>query len=368
VCVAAAATPVVVAVVAHTIFRALYYDALLPNTYYLKVSGVPLSVRLHRGAVALVEVTALHIGVLAVLAVAYFALARRRAPAGSGLLAACVVGAAAYVLAVGADAWEWTLSSDRYLAPVVPFLVILAVMGGEAVVHHVRSRRPRDGVAVGVLLALGGLLIVVAVNALPDTRIIQVQSPSAGTALSRALWLAPIVAVVGLVALAPRARPWWGAALVVGLVVAVSGPSLSAWWHRNAAAQPDDLAWARYGMALRRATGPNVTIAMSSAGNIAYFDRRPGVDLLGKSDRVIAREAPVYVDGYFLPGHSKRDFAYSVGRLRPEVVAQIFGPTPADVASLRSWGYVLAGTTIWYLPGTPGIDVPALRRAATLYH
>ena len=43
--------PVVIAVVGHLIFRLLYYGEALPNTYYLKVQGTPLIVRLERGLV-----------------------------------------------------------------------------------------------------------------------------------------------------------------------------------------------------------------------------------------------------------------------------------------------------------------------------
>ncbi|HZR12645.1 MAG TPA: hypothetical protein VFC33_05280, partial [Acidimicrobiia bacterium] len=50
-CVVATAVPVAVMAAAQTVFRAAYYGALLPNTYYLKVSGVPATVRVHRGAV-----------------------------------------------------------------------------------------------------------------------------------------------------------------------------------------------------------------------------------------------------------------------------------------------------------------------------
>src|SRR4030095_6224363 len=39
----------VLALAAHTLFRWQYYGALLPNTYYLKMSGVPLAARVGRG-------------------------------------------------------------------------------------------------------------------------------------------------------------------------------------------------------------------------------------------------------------------------------------------------------------------------------
>jgi hypothetical protein len=135
------------------------------------------------------------------------------------------------------------------------------------------------------------------------------------------------------------------------------------WIRSNAAVQPADVAWARYGLALRAATQPDIAEAVSSAGNIGYFSRRPAIDLLGKSDPVIAHSRPVYVAAHFLPGHSKWHYDYSIGKLRPPIVAQIFGPVPAD--ALRAWGYERVGA-LWYLPQTTGIDVERLRAAAAL--
>ncbi len=366
-CVVAAALPVAVMAAAQTVFRAAYYGALLPNTYYLKVSGVPATVRVHRGAVTLVIMLALHLGVPALFAAAYFVTHRRRVPAGAWLLASCVVAATAYMVAVGADAWEWTLYSDRYLVPVVPFLLVLAVLGVQSLVQRARSAPGPDLLVALVLGALAVLFAVVATASVPDTRIAELQVPTGTAAFSRALWLLPVIAAVALALLARRARvTWTGPALVIGLVLVVSGPSVTAWWRHNAVGRAQDVAWARYGIALRRATGPDVTIAMSSAGNIAYFDHRPGVDLLGKSDRVIARDRPVYVNGYFLPGHSKRDLRYSIGRLRPDVIAELFGATPADLAALRTWGYEHVGGMTWYRRDARGVDLRALRRAAAI--
>ena len=57
------------------------------------------------------------------------------------------------------------------------------------------------------------------------------------------------------------------------------------------------------------------------AGATPYFCDRPFLDLLGKSDRHIARLPPA---GPFLPGHNKWDYRYSIGELRPDVVNRIF--------------------------------------------
>ena len=53
---------------------------------------------------------------------------------------------------------------------------------------------------------------------------------------------------------------------------------------------------------LRSATAPEALIAVTSAGNVPYFSRRRAINILGKSDPVIARMAPV---SGFVPGHNK---------------------------------------------------------------
>ena len=40
------------------------------------------------------------------------------------------------------------------------------------------------------------------------------------------------------------------------------------------------------GLTIHEATEPGTTVAMTAAGNIAYFARRTAVDMLGKSDHV----------------------------------------------------------------------------------
>src|SRR6202023_1552294 len=47
-------------VVGYSVFRLLYFHDLLPNTYYLKLGGIPLVVRLLRGGSALLDTLRAH--------------------------------------------------------------------------------------------------------------------------------------------------------------------------------------------------------------------------------------------------------------------------------------------------------------------
>ena len=80
---------------------------------------------------------------------------------------------------------------------------------------------------------------------------------------------------------------------------------------------------AKRGLCLRRATSPDATIACHAAGNIPYYSDRRTIDLLGKSDRRIARTPP---KRSFRPGHDRWDYEYGIALLKPDVVADEWGP------------------------------------------
>jgi hypothetical protein len=76
------------------------------------------------------------------------------------------------------------------------------------------------------------------------------------------------------------------------------------------------------GLILKHNTPVGSKVADSYAGSVFYFSERYGVDLLGKSDRYIARLPAVPYSQK--PGHNKFDVDYSLGVLKPDyVVAKI---------------------------------------------
>ena len=63
--------------------------------------------------------------------------------------------------------------------------------------------------------------------------------------------------------------------------------------------------------------------------NLSYYIDRPTIDLLGKSDRVVAKGPPVreqvqskYNFSDFFPGHNKWNFKYSIGELLPDIIVR----------------------------------------------
>jgi hypothetical protein len=69
---------------------------------------------------------------------------------------------------------------------------------------------------------------------------------------------------------------------------------------------------------LCRVTEPSDTVGIFWAGVGPYYCQRTYVDLLGKSDRRIARQ-PIRTPRLY-PGHSKWDWDYIVGEVRPNIL------------------------------------------------
>jgi len=100
------------------------------------------------------------------------------------------------------------------------------------------------------------------------------------------------------------------------------------------------------GLLIKEITDEDAKIAVVTAGNIIYFAERYGIDMLGKSDKVIARSQPHQsngsfdnVDEIFRPGHNKWDYQHSITELQPDIVAQIWGSSVEMAPYLNAGGY-----------------------------
>lgn len=324
-----------------TVFRLAYFGDPLPNTYYLKLTGVPLSTRVHVGASDLARLVLVHL--VAAVVLAALALWRTRLRAGTTLLAAVVVGQFAYSVSVGGDAWEGLSYANRYLCVALPALLVLAGAGIDRVVRGAATSTARR---IGLLAALGAVTVV-AVRLWGD----QPDTLTPGIA-DVASWNRRLIVIgAAFVAVAVLHRPigrWVhdhravGAGVLLAVaVLAVDGPAVATWWRHNAALLDGDRAMLDRGHLFADATAPDVTIAAYWAGNSPWADDRRTYDILGKSDAKIAHERPFTDD--FRPGHDKKDLDYTVGQLRPDIVdlGFFFGMSDAEARQYDAWGYEL---------------------------
>jgi hypothetical protein len=162
-----------------------------------------------------------------------------------------------------------------------------------------------------------------------------------GSTLSRflvqALFFAYLSCGLGIAAAveALRARNWpWaaallGSALALASVGIVEGDQEGGWevacLRRRAFYVDSNLYMAQMGVIYNRITPLGATWAFTTIGYFGYFNDARVLDLLGKCDRSVARlparslRKDADPRGY-VPGHTKIDYAWSLGHERPDLV------------------------------------------------
>jgi hypothetical protein len=262
---------VVVGIMAcHSAFRFFYYGDVLPNTYYLKLTGVPLDVRLARGIATLWEfVLDSSLFVMAIPLVLFSLLPPKRTLAALLLLPVAIQ--CAYSAYIGGDAWDWYGGANRYIVIVIPALFI------------------------GVCWAIAGIL-----KRLDMTM---------GVAMAR--WRIDGNALV-FGALVIYALVSFNSPHLLGLALVL--PPLDVQNNEQRV---------REALFIRETTDSAAAVAVVWAGAIPYFSERNCIDMLGKNDRYIAR-LPVRKSEFFHPGHDKWDYSHSIITPVPDVVTQLW--------------------------------------------
>jgi arabinofuranosyltransferase len=353
---------IIAAVVAMSIARLSYYGSMLPNTYVLKMNGVSVWTRLGRGLVTdlkMLPVLALAAAGGVVLWRAITADARRILI----LLVAVGLGVLAYSTWVGGDAWEEF--ANRYVAVTVVVSAIIAVPG-IAIWANSSPRRPS---AIAILLALGLVVLCSAAAAITEDFGGRSGERALLALIGFLLLLGAVIAILWIRGSAGSTPVLLASLGIVAVLFASSGFGFVAWVRslrgdtksRGALAIELDQDMVDLGIALNAIIEPGGSVAVIWAGAPVYESDRAAIDLLGKSDAVIAAEES---SGYFRPGHNKYDPGYSIGQLRPDVVAQLRGPeTPNDREDMHGWGYALTCLStgaetveIWVLDTSDRID------------
>lgn len=243
-----------------TLFRVIYYGEWLPNTYYLKATGTPLSVRLERG----VEQALRYAPLLIVLGIAAWRWASLR------LLVLVFAAQVAYSIYAGGDAWEhvWLMAANRYITSAMP---IAFVALGAALGYALRAWRPRrlaNAVLVSILLT--AWISMCLITAGEDDR----------------RWMAdrsPLEVISASFTFNLRERSFWRQHRYMLEV---------AYW-------------------VNELTTPQACVAITVAGIASYFlPDHCMLDILGRSDKYIAR-LPARSEQFY-PGHNKWDYAHSL--------------------------------------------------------
>ena len=151
----------IVVVGAYETFRILYFGDVLPNTYWLKMTGGDAVVRIMRGFSVFTDTALSMPMVLIVGLVAGLLTSMRRRP--HLLLLAIVSGYLSYSIYVGGDQYELDMSGSRFVCFSMPLLAILVV----GIADSAAERWPRFGSLRSWQIGLGvGLFLFVSMNGL----------------------------------------------------------------------------------------------------------------------------------------------------------------------------------------------------------
>jgi hypothetical protein len=268
---------------AYSLFRWFYFHDVLPNTYYLKLTGVALTVRLLRGIFVFTDFLRDHLFFLLPVGLGTGVLMRRNARL--ALPAAVFALYCAYCVYTGGDSWDGDLPlrANRFIAFVMPLLFVLFNAVLNAALAAWRSgREERADPLLERFIAAG----VTAVSLL----------------LVNGLWLSS------------DADANWRR-----FTLSDRPPNVDR--HERVAARLAEF---------RKLVQPGAVVATAWAGIPAYFSDYRMIDILGYNDRLIARMKPVVALGeddfrFFRPGHLKWNEQRLFTQQRPDAFFQIWG-------------------------------------------
>jgi len=264
------------ALLVQTGLRLYYYGEILPNTYYLKMTGYPVVFRITRGVYELLEYMWQTGIILFVLPLILLKKSSREI----ALLFFVFFSLVLYSIYVGGDAFE---DPGRYITVGMPIFFILFSLGSKKILYAIFPQNSKFKIIAAIYLL---------------TCVVMFNSTTYDTFLESTLIKKP--SYVG------------SAKLNVEMAYEIS-----------------------------KLTGRDAVVAVTFAGTIPYFTERKYIDLLGKSDKHIAREESKEPYGSkkdmpevirFFPGHTKWDNNYAIKQLKPDVVV-----SPPDIESMREY-------------------------------
>jgi hypothetical protein len=290
------------------LFRWIYYGDLLPNTYYLKLTGMSILMRIQNGIGFLTPFLLSIAFPMIVVCIDLVLNFQKR----TLFLLLLVLSAICYQIWIGGDPWTYW----RLIAPVMPILLLLFVK-----------------VAFSMTAYLSGI------------------AAYARATISKPLFpsrfaLETIVGLVVLTMLLLNSRFLEEIYMLTRPYTAVENEI-----SINTAIALNDL------------TTEKATVGVTSAGTIPYYTGKTAIDFLGKNDPYIARLSPD-VSGRAawngmgsVPGHNKYDLNYSIKTLKPTYV-QVVGWLGQDLSGWSEAHYAkitYKGTTLRLLRNSDAV-------------
>jgi hypothetical protein len=251
--------------------RYFYYGELLPNTYTLKMTGLSLSDRLANGC-GFIKPYLLSVTPLFIIIIVDYTTFKSNKKI---LLLALVIASIVYQIWIGGDPWAYW----RMMAPLIPLLFVLGISSlfnlanKYSMITQINSWKINFPYFVIVFIG------ILSVYVIPNFKF-----------LSEQFFLKP----------------------------ALYTDTFSS--YTNMAIATNEI------------LTNNATVAVFGAGTMPYYSNFKAIDMLGKSDKKIARLPPdisgaiAWSGMQSVPGHNKYDLHYSIVELKPTFIQNyIFG-------------------------------------------
>ena len=262
------------ALIPQTVFRLIYYGDVLPNTYYLKMTGYPVFWRFMTGLLTYLKNT-FYFGWFIFLIAALGVYGNKSHLLKLGIIV--FISQSAYSIYVGGDIAEGYGGFNRFYVIAVQFLFLAALAG----VKEIRERLiPQGALKTAAVTAAVFLVMLLSSNSFHGPKALK-QFVTFGLGSDREIFGNPVER-----------------ALII-----------------------NDIA------------KKEAIVAVTSAGVTPYLINSDCTDILGKSDRYIAHlraKQPPQNTGFtakalfFEPGHLKWDYEYSIIGKKPDIIAGLW--------------------------------------------
>ena len=322
------------AIAALTVFRLVYYGDLVPNTFYSKVGGIPLSF----GISYLWGFFSLGPVFLMIPALLWSIRDKRARPILLYILLTTL-----YILYVRGDIYR----GHRFLLHILPLVAATGVWGfGRSL-----EVRPHLGVAMFLIVTFSALAAVYGPFG-------PVSCLFFGVAL--AIWLAgfqlrkPLIGALGIPILL---------AAFAGYAFALNtshGESIEEQLRKTprSARNDDVVKWNQFNLDVARrqlrriaqAEPPPRMIAIIAIGRIGYYSKLPLLDLVGLTDKEVAKGTFKTPHAWQIPGHQRSNASYVLERAPDLLLIQRKPPQhPEEQPASRAIPYV-AEVELWNHP------------------
>lgn len=318
-----------------TVFRMLYYGDFVPNTYHLKIEGISLRDRLGNGFTAFLTTFWSTGWFFAIFPLTILMFKRDRYTI---MLLLLFLAQVAYSIYVGGDAWEHKGGANRYISVAIPLFMTMMAVSLDEFMTAARTRMGEiephmKSFITGMLSIAFVVASLLQFNSIKGTRIVLAWWPE------KSILQDILVGFNGKVDFITGNNTGW-------LLNTRTG------YNERIDFVVANVDYVLMSNAIEKLTTPDASIAVVAAGTVPYLTDRPSIDLLGKNDPVIARlethlpNAPAARLTNFRPGHSKWDYDYSIGELKPDLIVQLWEDADQAQGYLDKY-YVTAEVDGW---------------------